>query len=93
MDQLRGRNLYKEFYGFAPDIVKISPMSRIIPPIVVELGDLRGLIYRSSKWSPERKRTFIHFMEDQPKLVSNPEGTQLYIIGGSYRITPRGIEG
>jgi hypothetical protein len=93
MDQLKGLNLYKEFYGFAPDIVNVIPTTRIIPPIVVELGDLRGLIYRSSKWSPGRKRTFIHFMEDPPKLVSNPEGTQLYIIGGSYRITPRGIEG
>lgn len=93
MDQLRGLTLYKEFYGFAADIVKIFPTSRIIPPVVVELGDLRGLIYKSSKWSPGQMRTFIHFMENPPKLVSNPEGTQLYVIGGSYRITPRGIEG
>jgi hypothetical protein len=32
-------------------------------------------------------------MEDPPRLVSNIDGTQLYIVGGSYQVTPRGIEG
>ncbi len=32
-------------------------------------------------------------MQDPPRLVSNIEGTQLYILGGSYRVTSRGIEG
>lgn len=94
MNLFKGRNLYTKFYGFAPDLVQVYRVpSRMIPPIVVELGDLRALIYRSNKWSRGQKRTFIHFMENPPKLVSNPEGTQLYIVGGTYRITDRGIEG
>lgn len=88
-----GENLYKKFYGFPGDKVIICRTSRLVPPVVVELGELRGLIYRSDKWSPGRYRTFIHFMEDPPKLVCNTLGNQLYIIGGSYRITPKGIEG
>jgi hypothetical protein len=32
-------------------------------------------------------------MEDRPRLVSNVAGTQLYVVGGSYRVTRRGIEG
>jgi hypothetical protein len=64
-----------------------------MPPIVVELGNLLGLIYRSDKGQPGRQRAYIHVMQDPPRLVSNPEGTQLYIVGGSYRVTRRGIEG
>jgi len=66
---------------------------RVIPPIVLELGELVGLIYRSDKGRPGWQRTYIHFLEDPPWLASNVEGTQLYIVGGSYRVTRRGIEG
>jgi hypothetical protein len=66
--------------------VRLSPNS-------VELGDLVGLIYRTDQWQPGRPRTYIHFMVDRPKLVSNLAGTQLYLVGGSYRLTRRGIEG
>ena len=65
----------------------------MIPPVVVELGELVGLIYRSDKGQPGQPLTYIHQMEDPPRLVSNIEGTQLYIVGGSYRVTPQGIEG
>ena len=89
----RGMRLYHGFNGFEPaQVVKIHH-PRVIPPVVVELGELVGLIYRSDKGQPGRPRTYIHRMEDPPRLVSNIEGTQLYIVGGSYQITPRGIEG
>ena len=67
--------------------------SRVMPPVVVQLGELVGLIYRSDREQPRRPRTYIHFMEDPPCLVSNTQGTQLYLVGGSYRVTVRGIEG
>jgi hypothetical protein len=85
--------LYQQFNGFPPGAIEIHRFPRIVPPVVVELGELRGLIYRSDKWNPGRPRSFIHFMDDPPKLACNPQGTQLYIIGGSYRVTPQGIEG
>lgn len=60
---------------------------------VVDIGSLRGLIYRSDLGRPGRPRTYIHAMEDPPRLVSNVAGTQLHIVGGRYRVTRRGIEG
>ena len=64
-----------------------------LSPHRVELGDLVGLIYRTDRWQPGRPRTYIHFMADRPKLVSNLAGTQLYLVGGSYHLTRHGIEG
>jgi hypothetical protein len=89
----QGLNLYRTFNRFGPSQLRKIAHSRVIPPIVVQLGELVGLIYRSDKWQAGEPRTYIHFMEDPPHLVCNPEGTQLYVIGGSYRITPQGIEG
>ena len=86
--------LYRRFNGFdASQAIKVKHR-RLMPPVVVELGTLAGLIYRSHKRNPlGRPRTYIHLMEKPPHLVSNVEGTQLYIVGGNYRIGPRGIEG
>jgi hypothetical protein len=86
-------SLYRAFNRFGPSGMLRIRHPRMIPPVAVELGDLVGLIYRSDKRQPGRPRAYIHFMQDPPRLVSNPEGTQLYIVGGSYRITQRGIEG
>lgn len=89
----QGIGLYRTFNRFSPSSIVTIWRSRVIPPVVVELGELVGLIYRSDKGQPGRPQTYIHFMEEPPCLVSNVEGRQLYIVGGSYRLTPQGIEG
>lgn len=85
--------LYRTFNRFGSARIEHVRYPRLIPPVVVELGELAGLIYRSDKWQPGNPRTYIHLMENPPRLVSNVAGTQLYIVGGDYRITSRGIEG
>jgi hypothetical protein len=85
--------LYQRFNGFAPTRVRTVRHSRLMPPVVVQLGELRGLIYRSDKYKPSEPSTYLHFMEAPAILASNPEGTQLYVVGGDYRVTSRGIEG
>jgi hypothetical protein len=93
-DQIRrGLGLFKRFKRFDPDRIRRVGHPRVLPPVLVELGELRGLIYGSDRWDPGRKRSFIHFMETPPLLLSNPEGNQLFIVGGRYRVTSRGIEG
>jgi hypothetical protein len=89
----QGRTLYREFNHFdASRSIKVKH-SRLIPPVVVDLGEMVGIIYRSDKGQPGQPQAYVHFMQDPPRLVSNVEGTQLYIVGGSYHITRQGIEG
>ena len=60
----------------------------------VRLGELLGVIYRSDRLDAGRRpRAYIHLMRTPPHLVSNLNGTQLYIVGGRYRVTRRGIVG
>jgi transglutaminase-like putative cysteine protease len=85
--------LYRTFTRFEPCRIVRVRHRRVMPRVVAQLGELMGLIYRSDKWNQGTPRTFIHFMTDPPRLVSNAAGTQLYIVGGRYRVTARGIEG
>ena len=86
-------DLYRRFNHSRPERLESVPHSRLIPRVVVELGELAGLIYRSEKGQPGQPRTYIHLMQSPPRLVSDIAGTQLYIVGGNYRVTPAGIEG
>lgn len=89
----QGNTLYQSFNHFKASQTVTVKHSRLMPPVVVDLGELVGIIYRSDKGQPGQPQAYIHFMQDPPHLVSNVEGTQLYIVGGSYRVTNRGIEG
>jgi hypothetical protein len=86
------RDLFRQFHRFtAPCVIRAQARRR--PRVLVHLGTLRGVIYTAQKDRCGRRRTYIHFMEDPPQLTCSPDGRQLHIIGGSYRVTPRGIEG
>jgi hypothetical protein len=58
---------------------------------LVDLGRLRGVIY--SRGAPGATRTYVHFMRTLPRLACDRTGRQLYVLGGNYRVTRRGIEG
>jgi hypothetical protein len=85
--------LFESFHCFRPPSLVHCRCRRVIPRVLVNLGELRGLIYRSDRGQRGCPRTFIHFMEKPATLACNPSGRQLYILGGSYRVTRRGIEG
>ncbi|MGH7596236.1 MAG: hypothetical protein ACREOI_07780 [bacterium] len=52
------------------------------------------MIYRSRKSPGEAFKTYVHFFKERlPILSANTAGTQLYIFGGGYKITKRGIQG
>jgi hypothetical protein len=94
----RAAATFERFHGRACDSVRRWRAARTIPRVLVDLGELRGLIYRSDKWGPPaacggRARTFIHFMSSPARLASDPQGRRLFILSNSIRVTRRGIEG
>lgn len=88
------RGLHLRFHGRAPERIERGRALRATPPVLVELGELRAVVYRSDR-GPERgrRRSYVHFFADPPRLLSDPEGRRLFIHGGCFRVTRRGIEG
>ena len=69
-------------------------LTRIVRRPLKPVGELRGVIYRARRAPGEAPKNYVHFFQKRsPMLVTNPTGTRLYIIGGHYRVTQRGIEG
>jgi hypothetical protein len=90
----RAHSLFRQFHTFAPDALLMGPCQpRPAERVLVHLGRLKGLIYSSDRERCGKPRTFVHFMETPPLLAANPEGTQLHILGGRYRVTRKGIVG
>lgn len=62
------------------------PMSRV--------GELRGVIYRTSRVPGEEPKNYVHFFNEKlPVLLTNQSGNRLYIVGGDYQVTNTGIHG
>ena len=89
----RAESLFESFHHFMPQPWRTTPCRRKTPEVLVCLGKLKGLIYTSDRGRFGRPRTFVHFMDTPPTLCANPEGTQLHILGGRYRVTRTGIVG
>lgn len=66
-----------------------------VPPLpaeAFELGKVISITYEATKG--RQHAAWEHdFGEPRPTLAADPEGEQLLILGGGYRVTDRGIEG
>jgi len=69
-------------------------ITRLVRAPLAPLGELRGVIYRASRAPGAEPKNYVHFFQQRlPVLAVDPTGKRLYIVGGQYRVTKRGIEG
>lgn len=86
----RAGNLYRDFSGHEPDeVLEIAKPE--IPDAVLIVGKLDSVIYTTMRDGVPEK--YIHHFRrsSQPYLCSSPDGDALFIIGGNYEFTERGI--
>lgn len=72
----------------AVSTVMLSPL----PAAMWQLGELVRVEYDASKGG-ERARFYHDFEDVKPVLAVDPDNGQLYIVGGDYDVTSRGIVG
>jgi hypothetical protein len=68
-------------------------MVQVMGPPMTPVGELRGVIYRKPGLPGEAQKNYVHFFKQAPLLAADSMGQKLFIIGGHYRVTKRGIEG
>lgn len=69
---------------------KIPPRPRVL----VKLGRLESVVYRTNKKGDGLSHYEHEFSEDggkKPSLCVDPSSGKLHIVGGSYRVEERGI--
>jgi len=87
----KARKAYQDFTGRDPPHVK---KARLPDKDVAgwKMGPVVGIAYEATR-DGKRSKYFHEFKKSaQPDLVSADDGSQLYIAGGKYKVTDRGIE-
>lgn len=86
------QNYTKYHWGVDPDKLILLDKRIIIPSNLIMLGVLKGVLYQTTKKGDNPNTVYMHTFKDPcPYLASDEKMRNLYIIGGSYKIEPRGI--
>lgn len=83
-------DLYERFSGHTAEEgakVKIPAM----PKVGVCIGDIDGVLYTTVRDGVTEKYIHKFRAKDRPLFVVSPDGKQLFMVGGNYNFTERGI--
>jgi hypothetical protein len=84
------KKLYSDFTGHKAEIVDTIPRPEI-PDVLIYIGECDGLLYTTVR--DGKTERYIHEFngEAKPEFCVSPDGRQIFLIGGLYKFTERGI--
>lgn len=86
----RARRLYGDFSGH-----EAEPLARVAwpkrPKVAFVVGYCDGILYSTVRDGEPEKYIHRFKKSDRPLLVVDPDGTQLILLGGAFKLTERGI--
>lgn len=86
----RAADLIERFKGHDAEIlgrIELPP----IPPALAVIGECDGLLYTTVRDGQTEKYIHEFRARDKPLFAVSPDGLQIYIVGGRYLFTERGI--
>lgn len=92
IDQATLAEAAKLFEGFRErDMGSIETRGLLIPDAVVEVGKFHAFEYFTTHG--KRRELYRHEFERsaRPDFLVSPDGRQIFVLGGSFRFTKRGI--
>lgn len=89
-DLTRAARRYQRFTGHADMTARRMVLPRM-PRAVLTVGECDGILYTTVR--DGRKESYIHRFAkgSRPLLTASPDGKRLYLLGGAYTFTNRGI--
>lgn len=89
-DVRRAARLYTDFTGH--DDVQVDRVAIPgAPKVALAIGQVDGIMYTTVRDGETEKYIHKFAKRSRPLLTATPDGKQLYLIGGSYNFTDRGI--
>ena len=83
-------DLYERFSGHDPEeIGKVRIPA--VPKVGVAIGEVDGILYSTVRDGQLEKYIHKFRKSDRPLFVVAPDGKQLFLVGGNYTFTERGI--
>jgi hypothetical protein len=88
------REAVQRFTGFKGERPQSVKRVRVadLPKVMLTIGDCIGIMYRTHRGG--RTDSYLHRFKksSRPTLCCSSDGKTLYLLGGAYRVTNRGIE-
>jgi hypothetical protein len=85
----RAARLYENFTGHEAKYVEAVRLDS--PDVVMLIGELDAVLYSCVRDGKLESYQHKFRKSSRPLLVSNADGTALFIVGGRYKFTNRGI--
>lgn len=86
----KARALYENFTGHDGD--EIARVTKpVIPDTMAVIGEVDGIMYSTVREGELEKYVHKFSKNSRPLMCISPDGKQIYMIGGSYDFTDRGI--
>lgn len=84
------KRLYERFTGHEGEVVATVD-KQLMPDVLMVIGELDFVGYTTVR--DGNTESYIHKFKkkSRPLLCSSPDGKQLYMLGGAYDFTERGI--
>lgn len=86
----RVADLLERFKGHDAEVIGTVDIPEL-PAAVGAIGELDGVLYTTVRDGKVEKYIHRFRAKDRPLLCVSPDGRQLYVIGGAYVFTERGI--
>jgi len=83
-------DLYERFSGHDPEEIGRVHIPDY-PKVGVAIGDVDGILYTTVRDGVEEKYIHKFHKRDKPMFVVSPDGKSLFLLGGNYTFTERGI--
>jgi len=86
----RAAELYEKFSGH--DAEEVGRVDKpVVPDVLIAIGDCDGILYTTVRDGVVEK--YIHKFKNsaKPLFCVSPDGTALFLIGGNFDFTERGI--
>ena len=85
------KQLYEDFTGHKAT-EKVSIDKPVMPDVLLAVGDVDGILYTTVRDGKLEKYIHKFAKRSRPTFAVSHDGKQLYMLGGSYNFTERGIE-
>lgn len=82
--------LYADFSGHEPEIVGELDKP-VIPDVLIGIGEIDGIMYSTIRDGVLEKYIHRFNKKSRPLFAVSPDGKQLFMLGGAYNFTERGI--
>jgi hypothetical protein len=87
----RGLKTFRKWHDF--DAKRVTPLNgHRTPRVLVKLGDVPEIIYRSNKWGGTQQTYSHKCTRPYPTLATGESGRGLYLVGGRVKVTAAGLK-